>query len=87
MTVENARVCLVDANHCPGAVLILFKLDSSTILQTGKRETSGAKKHLTIVFLIGDFRYDPKMQLYNTLRGVKIDGTSLSAITFFFAFD
>lgn len=58
ITIPGSAVTFLDANHCPGAVLLLFKL-------TGNK---------SVTYLhTGDMRYHPKMKLYDALQDIKID--------------
>eukprot|EP01112_Ceratiomyxa_fruticulosa_P008721 TRINITY_DN225_c0_g1_i4.p1 TRINITY_DN225_c0_g1~~TRINITY_DN225_c0_g1_i4.p1 ORF type:complete len:636 (-),score=135.64 TRINITY_DN225_c0_g1_i4:153-2060(-) len=57
VTVEGVEVMFLDANHCPGSVLILFRN-----VDNGKN-----------ILHTGDFRYHPKMKMYEGLLGVRID--------------
>lgn len=65
---------LLDANHCPGAVLFLFKVQDLYYLHTGywKRNWS-----IHPTFILGDFRYAPYMESYPELKGIKIQSLYL----------
>eukprot|EP00127_Corallochytrium_limacisporum_P002845 Clim_evm24s142 gene=Clim_evmTU24s142 len=56
----GVEVVVVDANHCPGAAMFVFKLrDGRTYLHTG------------------DFRANPFMHKWPSLRGIRFDGVFL----------
>lgn len=57
---DTVSVTLIDANHCPGAVLFLFKV----ILPDGR-----VVRHLHT----GDFRANPRMCLHPFIKGISID--------------
>ena len=57
---DTVSVTLIDANHCPGAVLFLFKV----ILSDGR-----VARHLHT----GDFRANPRMCLHPFIKGTRID--------------
>ncbi|XP_036355073.1 DNA cross-link repair 1A protein isoform X2 [Octopus sinensis] len=57
--VESVEVTLMDANHCPGSVLILFKYSD--------------QNKQKVVLHTGDFRADSIMEKYNALQNVKIN--------------
>ncbi|XP_014787431.1 uncharacterized protein LOC106881526 isoform X2 [Octopus bimaculoides] len=57
--VESVEVTLMDANHCPGSVLILFKYSDQS-----KQK---------VVLHTGDFRADSIMEKYDALQNVKIN--------------
>jgi len=62
VVVQNAKVTFLDANHCPGAVLLLFELNYDSV-DSDRR-----------VFLhTGDMRYHPKMKSYEAFNRLKID--------------
>lgn len=52
---SNVIVCLIDANHCPGAVIFLFKVPM---------ENGEVKRYLHT----GDFRANPRMCIHPALR-------------------
>lgn len=57
ISIPGAKVTFLDANHCPGAVMLLFKVSPSGL----------AYLHT------GDMRYHPRMRSYPSLQGVLLD--------------
>ena len=56
VVVGDVAVTLMDANHCPGAVLLLFR---------------NLKKNNELTLHCGDFRYHEKMKQYPCLKNMK----------------
>lgn len=67
----KVKVTFLDANHCPGAALLLFEIGGSKN-ESGKCSTSNATSVVSYLHT-GDLRYHPKMKLYPALKGIYID--------------
>lgn len=52
--IEGVRVTLLDANHCPGAAMLLFEVPTAE---------GGLRRHLHV----GDFRWTPRMAAFPAL--------------------
>ena len=78
---EGANVCFMDANHCPGAVMILFRGKMGTILHTGDfrycremaeseilKDTRGERLEIDILYL--DNTYCAKSHAFPTQSAV-----------------
>ncbi|GAB1597350.1 DNA cross-link repair 1A protein-like, partial [Argonauta hians] len=59
VVIDSVEVTLMDANHCPGSVLILMRYS-----EHGMKKT---------ILHTGDFRADSIMEEYNALKNVKIN--------------
>ncbi|KAL1536962.1 DNA ligase 6 [Salvia divinorum] len=62
--IDGSEVCLVDANHCPGAVQFLFKVPTSS--GDGAGSSSSVVRFQKYVHT-GDFRYSREMKNENVI--------------------
>lgn len=65
IVVDGVEVTLLDANHCPGSVMFLFKLPFAA--------PSAGAPSTKVVLHCGDFRADPRMEEYPALWNLSVD--------------
>eukprot|EP00887_Chlorella_sp_A99_P001128 scaffold14.g1128.t1 len=77
--IAGVEVTAIDANHCPGAVMLLFRI-AATPGQSGTHEdsmrSSGDSSRAqagTVVLHTGDFRWRPAMAEHPALKRTRVD--------------
>ena len=79
ISIPHTDVTFLDANHCPGAVLLLFKIkenknSENKIIENKIVENKKSEKNIGKYFLhTGDMRFHKKMKNYKAFENIKIE--------------